>query len=109
MQIKKTLCLLIFHCLFIIKSLTPLHWASRYGYTEIIILLLKYGAECKSYNSSNYTPLMIAVQMGNYDAVKALVLGGADINELTSAKTNVLSYAKPNSFEQYFLICNGAY
>lgn len=51
----------------------PLHFASRYGHTDMVDLLIKKGANVVASKSDDETPLMYAVEGGYIDVVKKLV------------------------------------
>ena len=74
----------------------PLYFAAQSGSGELITLFVKHGAFLDKImppdNDINHlieTPLHIAAQYGNYEAVVALIAGGAKINA-TATKTNVI-------------------
>lgn len=52
---------------------TPLHWAAANGHNGIILLLLKSGAKAEQMDSNNLTPLELALQSGNSEAVLTLI------------------------------------
>ncbi len=73
---------------------TPLTLAISKGHTEIVKLLLEYGADA-DYRTSEYydTPLMLAARKGRTEIVKLLLEYGADINEsklLNSGKSALI-------------------
>ncbi|ARE67579.1 SWPV1-014 [Shearwaterpox virus] len=62
---------------------TPLMLASSLGYTDIIKLLIRYGANVnKRSNFMKKTALHMAVEYGKYEAVKILLEYGADVNSM---------------------------
>jgi len=73
---------------------TPLTLAISKGHTEIVKLLLEYGADA-DYRTSEYddTPLMLAARKGYTEIIKLLLEYGADINEsklLNSGKSALI-------------------
>ena len=58
---------------------TAVHLASFYGHTEVLRLLLRYGAPANATDSSGYTPLHFACQSDKPEAVEALLDGGANL------------------------------
>lgn len=59
---------------------TPLHIAANEGYNDIIILLLKEGANIEALTKFNRTPLLLAVLQNQYETVKLLIQKGAQVN-----------------------------
>ena len=55
------------------KGMTPLHTACSYGKLDIVTLLLKAGAELRSYDLQNLSPLHMAVQEGHLEIVASLL------------------------------------
>lgn len=70
-----------------VKSQNYLHHAAAHNNTEIIHLLVDAGVNISSRDSHDKTALRVAVDRGNYDAIKMLVQLGADLNELCDEKT----------------------
>ncbi|MFZ2959136.1 MAG: ankyrin repeat domain-containing protein [Candidatus Ozemobacteraceae bacterium] len=60
-------------------QLTPLHWAARGGFTDIIDLLLERGAEVDARNAVGATPLHLASLRGNASAAARLIKAGAGL------------------------------
>ena len=63
-----------------IMGRTPLHQASAKGDPEVILLLIKYGADVNSQTISGETPLMKAIAFFQVEATKILLRFGADPN-----------------------------
>ena len=65
---------------------TPLHLASREGYTDIVQYLvdwiLKKKLDLDPRTENGFTPLELACGSGHLDVLKALAEAGADINDL---------------------------
>lgn len=60
---------------------TPLHYAAKEGYLDIISLLKDYGADLNAVGYLLATPLNNAVYEGHEEAVKLLIQCGADLNK----------------------------
>ena len=58
---------------------TPLHSATNHGQTNVVRLLLLYGANVNAKANGFYTPLHIAASMDNTDCVIELLRHKADI------------------------------
>lgn len=56
---------------------TPLHHASRKGYTDVVMLLIDRGADVNAENGWGETPLHEASYDGHTDAMKLLEAHGA--------------------------------
>ena len=63
-----------------ITGVTLLHIASRNNSTEVIDLLVKYGADVNALDSEGFSPLHIAAIHGNMKVVKKLVDLKADVS-----------------------------
>ncbi|MCY4588681.1 MAG: ankyrin repeat domain-containing protein [Bryobacterales bacterium] len=59
---------------------TALTWAAAEGHAEVVVELIKAGADFRTTLSSGFTPLLFAVRNGHTEVVKTLVTAGADIN-----------------------------
>lgn len=57
---------------------TPLHWAAVNGDERIILLLIKHGANPKEIDTKFHTPLELALEFGNYQAVETLMVNDND-------------------------------
>jgi len=58
---------------------TPLHYASVYGYLEIVDMLLYYNSSIDKKTLEGSTPLLASIWAGNADIADLLVQNGADI------------------------------
>ena len=72
-----------YHALTMICSL-------NYTNTEIIELLLKYGADVNMCGINDWPPLFFSVNLLNYNFVKLLIINGANVNYLDNIKNSVL-------------------
>jgi hypothetical protein len=80
--------------------LTPLAWASRYGYTDIVKALINAGA---SVNAQE--PILHAAEIGYGDIVQILINAGACVNvEKLSQDMTALDYAHRNGDLQMALL-----
>ena len=57
-----------------------LYFAASAGYWDLLIGALPYTREVNASNRAGVTPLMIAADVGNVDAVRALLTAGAQVN-----------------------------
>jgi hypothetical protein len=60
-----------------LSGMTALHWAAEKGSADVARVLLKAGAKVDSRDSSNWTPLMAAVQKNHVQMVQLLIAHGA--------------------------------
>ena len=63
--------------LFDIYNQTPLHWASKRNFYQIIPKILSYGANIDSIDFTGYTPLHLSIINNNFDSFVILILFGA--------------------------------
>ena len=93
---------------------TPLHQAAAKGNPEIILILIKYGANVNSQTISGETPLMKAIAFFQVEATKILLRFGADPNMINhvngknclnqaydSRNSDIINFVKLYS-EKYF-------
>jgi len=57
--------------------ITPLHYASEHGHTDVIQLLIDHGADIDAKNKWGTTPLHLASSHGHTEIVKLLKANGA--------------------------------
>jgi ankyrin repeat protein len=62
------------------RGMTPLHFASFRGHTELVKLLIKAGAVVDAGDQRGTTPLIGAAYFGHKEIAEVLIAGGADIN-----------------------------
>jgi pectate lyase len=61
---------------------TPLHYAGRWGYKEIVELLLTKGADVNTKNNEDQTPVDIALSRNRKEIVDLLIAKGADVSSI---------------------------
>ena len=59
---------------------TPMHWATRQGHTQIVVMLLQYGADYSIKDREGYTCLHLAAQFGFTAIVAYLIAKGQSVN-----------------------------
>jgi len=94
---------------------SAIDYASQFGSGELVSLLIEYGAKLDTIfsdprfiKSTHITPLHSACLVGNYDAVVALVNGGANINgnDTIPAGTNHWNQGTPLDYAANNLKCS---
>ncbi|KAI1140171.1 ankyrin [Hypoxylon sp. FL0543] len=68
------------------KSRTPLHNASMLGFSDIVRVLLEYGATVDARSWTGFTPLIFAAQSSQTEVMGVLLDAGADIEAQTSSR-----------------------
>ena len=63
---------------------TALMWAVANRDPEIVKLLVEHGADVRARSNGTFTPLLFAAQQGDVESGRALLRGGADVNESRS-------------------------
>ena len=75
-------------------GMTALHWAARHGDVDLIKMLLAAGANVKATTRlANYTPLLMASEIGSAGAIDALIAAGADPKVTTASGVTPLMFA----------------
>ena len=69
---------------------TPLHYACKKGYFDIVKLLLDNGAEVNIFSRKEITPLQLAAANGNKNVIKILIEAGAKIDAQDKAGKTAL-------------------
>jgi len=62
-------------------GMTPLLYAARHGYTEIVDLLLQQGADIQLSEANNISPLLMAVENNQVETATLLIAQGADLDQ----------------------------
>ena len=77
-----------------VDGCTPLHGASVYGHTEIVMLLLENKCDAKITDKKGNPPLIWAARNNNMDTVRALVEAGCDITIRGGKNKTAAEWAK---------------
>lgn len=65
------------------RGMTPLHCAVEKAHLEMVLLLLRHGADIDQFTNrlgDNRTPLAIAIELGHVEIVEALIKRGANLD-----------------------------
>ena len=62
--------------------MTPLHYAAKYGHSEICKLLIENAKEKNPANKKGQTPLCLAIQNGNREIYEPILLNRLENNSL---------------------------
>ena len=71
-------------------GITPLMWASSYGYSDIVKMLIVNGADVNAIDNNGETPLYYAVYNNYEDGVKVLLANGASADSNFKCNTCIL-------------------
>lgn len=85
--------------LFCFLGWTPLHEACIYGWYQVVIVLVKGGANVNAKGLDDDTPLHDATTSGNLKMVKFLVEHGADPFVKNAKAKMPIDYAAPHIYE----------
>jgi len=72
---------------------TPLHMAASWGFANIGLILIEFGANINSRNMQGETPLMYSVDQKKVNMVKLLLKNGANMNLLDQRERTAKSIA----------------
>ncbi|VDO50821.1 unnamed protein product [Schistosoma margrebowiei] len=61
------------------NGMTPLHWASDRGFTDLVSTLVKYNANINAKDAEGQTPLHYACSCGHDEVIQVLLKSNADI------------------------------
>ncbi|XP_020603898.1 palmitoyltransferase ZDHHC17-like isoform X2 [Orbicella faveolata] len=81
-----------------ILNATPLHWAVRQGHLEMIVFLMKHGADPSSLDIEGCSCLHVAVQHSQMGAVAYLISKGMDVDQLDRNGMSPLMWAAYRCF-----------
>jgi ankyrin repeat protein len=90
---------------------TALMWAVANKYPDIVKLLVEHGADVRARSNGNFTPLLFAAQQGDVESGRALLQGGADLNESRNTdRMTPLMVAAASGHQEFsvFLLDEGA-
>ena len=76
-----------------VKRVTPIHFASAYGYAQVVETLINHGADVNAQTHSLETPLHLAARRAHFDVVKMLLNHGANPNKTTKKGHSPLHYS----------------
>ncbi|ARE67224.1 SWPV2-ORF006 [Shearwaterpox virus] len=74
-----------------IYSITPIHYAAKYGNARMVNLLLSYGADVNIIALDGLTVLECAVNSNNIDTIKAIIDNRSNINKNDLSLLNAIS------------------
>lgn len=77
---------------------TPLHWAVRQGLLNMVVLLMKYGADPNSVDIEGCTCLHVASQLSQTAVVAYLIGKGMDVDQVDNNGMTPLMWAAYRSF-----------
>ena len=77
-----------------------LMWATRYGRTETVEVLLKYGADVNYKNYFGWTALILAAGDGYTETAEVLLKYGADVNYKLNDGWTALMFAAENGYTE---------
>jgi ankyrin repeat protein len=78
------------------KGNTLLHYAAKYGYLNLISLLINAGANPNAFNDSGKGPLDIAMKLKRTDIIEELIIRGAKIFNINRLLKIALSSDRPS-------------
>jgi ankyrin repeat protein len=92
------------------EYVTPLGFASFMGYDDILLCLLKHGANPNFISKDDFFPLILATQEHKTNAIKILFQNGAKIDLHSNSNPRALFYAIESSYYDTleFLLQSGA-
>ncbi len=90
------------------RNVTPLWIAAVKSHSDVVKLLLSYGADANSRTDSGSTPLRSACALTNIAIVKLLISQGADVNAKNHAGITCLTASVQSKQLSKILLQNGA-
>jgi ankyrin repeat protein len=73
---------------------TPLHWAARFGQSQVAELLIAEGADVNAKNVVGQTPLHLATGASHKEIIELLIAEGAEVNAKTKRGETPLDLAE---------------
>ena len=73
---------------------TPLHWAARFGQSQVAELLIAEGADVNAKNVVGQTPLHLAAGASHKEIIELLIAEGAEVNAKTKRGETPLDLAE---------------
>ena len=91
-------------------SFSPLYMAAKYGHKDVVILLLKRGADINKGKGNVYgrTPLHMAAFWGHKGVVRVLLEKGAEVDMKDTFGGTPLSDAAGNGHKQVVQLLSGS-
>ena len=71
-------------------NLTPLTKAATFGYYNIVLKLLKFGANPRHKNNNGESALALSWMQENHKIWEKLIMAKADVNEIDQTKRTLL-------------------
>ncbi|NXN48346.1 ASZ1 protein, partial [Rhinoptilus africanus] len=91
------------------RQMTPLMYAARKGYPQVVALLVAHGSHINAQDENGYSALIWATEQGHKNVIFKLLELGADKNLQTKDKKTAAELAKINkSLEVYSLLSMAA-
>ncbi|XP_051488772.1 ankyrin repeat, SAM and basic leucine zipper domain-containing protein 1 [Apus apus] len=84
------------------KQMTPLIYAARKGYPQVVALLVAHGSHINAQDENGYSALIWAAQKGHKNVVFKLLELGADKNLQTKDKKTAAELAKINKNSEIY-------
>ncbi|NXG61446.1 ASZ1 protein, partial [Hemiprocne comata] len=84
------------------KQMTPLIYAARKGYPQVVALLVAHGSHINAQDENGYSALIWAAQKGHKNVIFKLLELGADKNLQTKDKKTAAELAKINKHSEIY-------
>uniref|UniRef100_A0A672U9Z8 Ankyrin repeat, SAM and basic leucine zipper domain containing 1 n=1 Tax=Strigops habroptila TaxID=2489341 RepID=A0A672U9Z8_STRHB len=84
------------------RQMTPLMYAARKGYPQVVALLVAHGAHINAQDDNGYSALIWAAQHGHKNVTFKLLELGADKNLQTKDEKTAAEIAKINKYSEVF-------
>lgn len=86
---------------------TPLIYASCFGHEDVVIELLRHGADVDKPDQSEWTPLMWAINNSHLEVVERLLENGASVTKKTSTGRSAVDFVTPFSEIYTYMTSHG--